>query len=65
MTDDELAGFQDAMIEALLAGRAPSPDDPACAGHRDYVASFEPHLVEVTLRLVARWSKRAAAFVEG
>lgn len=55
--DDALAAFQVALCEALAAGKRPDPDDPAFAAHRAYVASFAPHLVEVTVQLVSVWAR--------
>ena len=59
--DDALAAFQLALSETLAAGRTPDPDDPAFAAHRAYVASFAPHLVEVTVRLVSLWARTTSA----
>jgi hypothetical protein len=57
ITDETLAQFQEALTEALAAGTAPNPDDPAFASHREYVASFAPHLVEVAIRLTSLWAR--------
>ena len=56
MTTDELEQFQIALSEAFAVRRVPTTTDPDLAA---YVASFEPHLVELTIQLVARWSKRS------
>lgn len=56
MTTDELEQFQIALSEAFAERRVPTTTDPDLAA---YVASFEPHLVELTIQLVARWSKRS------
>jgi hypothetical protein len=62
--DDELARFQAALLE-LLARDLPAPalqehlrDDPAFAGFRAYVDTFEPRMLAVAAELVKKWGRQ-------
>jgi hypothetical protein len=63
---DDLARFQDAVIEVLLAPRANAAHTlaallahPGVAAFRDQVARWQPRQLEVAIELVATWSVRS------
>ena len=60
----KLAAFQGALLN-LLAEDLPSEElrrhlttDPAFAPYQDYIATFEPRMVEVAAELVKKWGQR-------
>ena len=62
--DPTLAAFQAALLD-LLARDIPLAEilqaldeNSAFAPYRDYVASFEPRMVEVAAALVKKWDQR-------
>jgi len=61
---DELAVFQAALLDLLSEGRPPEETlrrlraDAAFAAHQDYIATFEPRMVEVATALVKKWGRR-------
>ena len=65
MADDPtLARFQAALLDLLSRGLPPAEivsrlrNDPELAPFTDYVATFEPRMVEVAVELVAKWGRR-------
>jgi hypothetical protein len=60
----ELDAFQTALLELFAENLHPEDtlrrlrEDPAFAGHRDWVGGFEARLVEVGSGLVRIWSRR-------
>jgi hypothetical protein len=65
MTDDLLlARFQALLLDAL--GRAKSADevltrlrtDPDLEEYSDYIATFEPRMIEVAIELTKKWGVR-------
>jgi len=65
MPDDEhLARFQAALLDLLAQGYPPEliiaqlRSDPQLAAYADYVATFEPRMIEVAIELVAKWGRR-------
>jgi uncharacterized protein (UPF0276 family) len=62
----ELARFQDAVVEVLLAPRANAADThaallehPGIAPFRDQVACWQPRQLEIAIELVGTWSVRS------
>ena len=65
MADDaNLARFQAVLLDLLAQGHPPATiiarlrTDPQLAYYADYVATFEPRMVEVAIELVAKWGRR-------
>ena len=65
MPDDErLASFQAALLDLLAQKHPPATiiaqlrSDPQLAEYADYVATFEPRMIEVAIELVAKWGRR-------
>ena len=65
MPDDQiLARFQATLLDLLSRGLPPEEivgrlrRDPELAPFADYVATFEPRMVEVAVELVAKWGHR-------
>lgn len=62
--DAELARYQTALCELLYQDLPPAEiarrlaTDEAFAPYRDYVKSFEPHLIEAVGMLQRRWGRR-------
>ena len=62
--DDELAEVQAALLEALSADLPPEQivarlrSDPALAPYADWVATFEPRMIETAAVLVKKWGRR-------
>lgn len=61
----ELAAFQAALLE-LLAQPLPPEEmmrrlhtDAVFAAHQDYIATFEPRMVEISAILVKKWGQRS------
>ena len=65
--NEELAAFQAALLELLQSDLQPGQiverlrSDAAFEGYRDWVATFEPRMVETAASLVKRWARREAA----
>lgn len=70
-TDEALAAFQAALVD-LLGQDLPIEEiqrrlrhDPAFERFRDYVAGFEPRMIEVAAGLVKKWRDGDAIRVSG
>lgn len=59
-----LAEFQAVMLELLDDNLAPQEivarlqADPRLADYHDYIATFEPRMVEVAAELIKKWGRR-------
>lgn len=64
---ERLAQFQATLLELLSQQLAPQEimqrlrSEAAFAPYQDYVATFEPHMVEVAALLVKKWARRSNA----
>lgn len=62
--DPALARFQAKLLDLLSKGQQPQQivdqlnSDQELAEFADYVATFEPRMVEVAIELVAKWGRR-------
>ena len=60
--DDDLARYQQALLEVLARGGDPSSArDELCARapeQSEYVQGFEPRMVELGMLLTAKWARR-------
>ena len=63
-TPPNLAAFQAALLNLLAKDLPPAElrhrltADPAFAPYQDYIATFEPRMVEVAAELVKKWGVR-------
>ena len=65
MPDDaSLDCFQSVLLDLLAKGQPPERvlaqlrSNPRLAEYADYIATFEPRMVEVASALVAKWGRR-------
>lgn len=64
--EDELARFQDALLTLLSSGMSIDEiehalrTDVSFDPFREYVATFEPRMIEVAVELLEKWGHRAA-----
>lgn|GEM_PF-1861611 len=64
ISDEELARVQAALLEALHADLPPQEivarlqSDPALLPYAEWVASFEPRMIETAAVLVKKWARR-------
>ena len=62
--DPTLARFQATLLDLLSRGLPPAEivdrlrADSELAPYADYVATFEPRMIEVAVELVAKWGRR-------
>lgn len=63
---ETLAAFQSALLELLGSELPPEAlmhelqNNPTFLPYRDYVATFEPRMVEVAAQLTRKWGRREA-----